>query len=339
MLTFGFFPPLAQRGLSLDQLLSEVIAETQQAERYGFDAVLLGEHHQQKADCFTSPFLTAMAIAMHTKRIRIGTGILLAPLYHPVHVAEDAAMLDITSQGRLILGLGAGYQQEDFTAFGIPLSHRVSLLEESIAVIRRCWTEERFSFQGKRFTLENVSINPKPRQKPQPPIWLGGWADAAIKRAANLGDAWLIDPIQSPAAVKEMVGLYRHQCAERGVQPHVALIREGWIAETREQALEEYGPRILAIYRYYWRFGAFNERYDPWLKEVKSADELTIEKFGADRFILGSPEDCLRQVEWWQREVGIDHLAIAFRQHNGPSHERVMGALQLFGEKVIPRFT
>ena len=132
MLKFGMYPPIAQRGVSLHKLLGETIEETQRAEESGFDSVLLCEHHQQKADCFTSPLMTAMALAVKTKRIRIGTGVLLAPLYHPVHIAEDVAMVDIASEGRFVLGLGTGYRPEDFSAFGIPPSNRISLLEESI---------------------------------------------------------------------------------------------------------------------------------------------------------------------------------------------------------------
>ncbi|TAK34412.1 MAG: LLM class flavin-dependent oxidoreductase [Chloroflexota bacterium] len=336
MLKFGIMPPIAQRGMGLDRLLSEIVEEAQQAEAFGFSSVFLGEHHQQKADCLTSPLLLAMALATQTKRIQIGTGVLIAPLYHPVHVAEDVALIDIASGGRFILGLGAGVEPADFTAFDVPRAERIARTEEFIAILRRCWAENVFSYHGAHYHFENVRINPKPFQKPHPPVWLGGSVEAAVARAAHLADGWYIDPNLPPLVAKQMTGRYRDLCDQRGVTPHVAVMREGWVAETKEQALAEYKPHLLSLYRHYWSLGHFTERHHPWVKEIESADQLTIEHFGPNHFIIGSPEDCIRQAEWWRKEVGVEQIIICFRQHNGPAHERVMETLRLFGEAVIP---
>jgi alkanesulfonate monooxygenase SsuD/methylene tetrahydromethanopterin reductase-like flavin-dependent oxidoreductase (luciferase family) len=131
MTIFGLYAAIGDppRGERLRQCIDEVCAEAQLAEQVGFDAILVGEHHQHRDGFLPSPLIVSTAVAARTQKIRIGTGILLLPLYHPVHVAEDAATLDIIANGRLILGVGMGYQAGDFGAFGIPPGQRVSRLE------------------------------------------------------------------------------------------------------------------------------------------------------------------------------------------------------------------
>ncbi len=185
-------------GTDLTQMVEEVIAEAQQAERCGFDSFFLTEHHQEPSGYLPSPLPLAAAIAARTSRIRIGTGIAILPLYHPTRLAEDCAVIDIISKGRLILGVGQGYQEGDFAAFGLKVSDRVSLFEEGIEILRRAWTEEKVYFVGKRYALRNVMVTPKPVQKPHPPIWVAALGDEPMKRAGRLGDALLADSFQLP---------------------------------------------------------------------------------------------------------------------------------------------
>ncbi len=156
-------------GTDLPQMVDELIIEAQQAERAGFDSFFLTEHHQEPSGYLPSPLPLAAALAARTSTIRLGTGIAILPLYHPTRLAEDCAVIDIISKGRLILGVGQGYQEGDFAAFGLKVSDRVSLFEESIEILRRAWTEEKVYFVGKRYTLQNVMVTPKPVQKP--PRW------------------------------------------------------------------------------------------------------------------------------------------------------------------------
>src|SRR2546425_3819592 len=189
-------------GTDLTRMVDEVIAEAQQAERCGFDSFSLTEHHQEPSGYFPSPLPLAAAIAARTSRIRIGTGIAILPLYHPTRLAEDCAVVDIISKGRLILGVGQGYQEGDFAAFGLQVSDRVSLFEEGIEILRRAWTEEKVYFVGKRHTLQNIMVTPKPVQKPHPPIWVAALGDEPMKRAGRLGDALLADSFQLPERLK-----------------------------------------------------------------------------------------------------------------------------------------
>jgi len=325
------------------RLIEEICTEAHVAEEQGFDGCFIPEQHQQPDGFIPSTLVLAAAVAARTKRIKVGTDVLVLPLHHPVQVAEDVATLDAISGGRVILGLGKGVIPSDFAAFGVPLRWSVSLFEEGIEIIRQCWIEEQFSFAGKRFHLENLSITPKPLQNPCPPIWIGALSPQAVKRAGRLGDGWIALPsIQTVSIVQSLAQMYREEAKRWHRQPYIAAHFEAGIGETREKAREEYEPRLLSNYRYYWRLGAFhllsNETNDPWLKDVKEEKDFRLD-YVRDRLILGSPEDCREQIEKWHRETGIEYFILRFRHPEGPSHEKVTQTLRLFGEKVIPHFS
>ena len=318
-------------GTDLPGMVDELIAEAQQAERSGFDSFFVTEHHQEPGGYFPSPLPLLGAIAARTSMIRLGTGIAILPLYHPTRLAEDCAVIDIISKGRLILGVGMGYQAVDFGAYGLKVSDRVSLFEEGIEIVRRAWTEEKVYFVGKRYTLTNVAVTPKPVQKPSPPIWVAAVGDEAMKRAGRLGDALLADSFQLPARLKPRVELYRRTAASRGRPHKVVLFREGYVAESREKAIEEYEAGLLSTHRYYWRHGSYYQ-------DIKREEDLDLNRISLDRLILGAPHDCAEKVSMWNREIGADYFLIRFRHPAGPSHEKVLKALEMFGQEVIPVF-
>ena len=318
-------------GTDLTRLVEEMIVEAQQAERYGFDSIFVTEHHQEPAGYLPSPLPLLAALAARTSTIRLGTGIAVLPLYHPVRMAEDCAVIDIISKGRLILGVGMGYQEVDFAAYGLRVSDRVSLFEEGVEIVKRAWTEEKLYFVGKRYTLTNVSVAPKPVQKPRPPIWIAGVGDEAMKRAGRVGDALLADSFQLPARLKRRVDLYRQTAESRGNRAQVVLFREGFVAKTREEAVREYEAGLLSTHRYYWRHGSYYQ-------DVKQEEDLDLKRIGLDRLILGSPQDCIERIGMWNAEIGADYFLIRFKHPAGPPHAKVMEALRLFGEEVIPKF-
>src|SRR5262249_28446274 len=131
-------------------------------------------------------------------------------------VAEEAAMVDVISGGRLILGIGAGYAPEEFASFGYSIKDRGSRMEESSSLLRRLWTEENVTHHGRHYRFDNVTITPRPRQYPSPAIWFGAWAERAIVRAARLGDAWLIGPSANLDEIGSCLRTYRQACGESG---------------------------------------------------------------------------------------------------------------------------
>jgi probable F420-dependent oxidoreductase len=318
--------------------LDQLAELAQHAEASGFDGWFCTEHHQQ-AGINPSPLVTLAALAGRTERMDLGTAVLLPALYQPSRLAADTAVLDGLSGGRLIVGAGLGYQPVDFDAFGIPIKNRVSLFEETLQVLKLAWTEERFSFHGRRFALDDVSVVPKPVQRPRPPLWLAGWTEPGVRRAARLGDAWLTDPILSLAAVEKLLAVLREEATVQGTDPGVMLMRPLAIGATRDEAFERYGAAAVSTYRYYWRNGAMNPDLEPWLKDVRDEGALTWENMAPGRVVFGTPDDCIAEVRKWFAATGSDYMIFSISP--GPSPDRwqeIKDAIALFGREVIPAF-
>ena len=213
MVTFGLgqftlqIPPWDSRDHA--QLYADTLELAQTAERAGFDSFWLAEHHGASDGYVPSllPFLSA--VAAKTSRIEVGTAVMLAPFHDPLRIAEDAAVVDDISGGRLNLGLGLGWVPEEYRMFGVDTKGRGRRLEEFVEVLRRAWTGERFTFEGRFFSYDDVLVRPAPKRKI--PIWLGGGTPPALERAARMGDGHFPPSTGSPAAgverAKEMLAI------------------------------------------------------------------------------------------------------------------------------------
>jgi alkanesulfonate monooxygenase SsuD/methylene tetrahydromethanopterin reductase-like flavin-dependent oxidoreductase (luciferase family) len=169
------------------ELYQSLIDQIVRIEQLGFENVWLTEHHFFEDGYNPALLPTAAAIAARTRRIRIGTFILLLPFNLPVRVAEDATCVDIISNGRFDFGVGQGYRAEEFAALKIPREERTPRLREGIELIRRLWTEPSVTFSGRFTKVQDLSLYPKPVQKPHPPIWIGARTESAARRAARMG--------------------------------------------------------------------------------------------------------------------------------------------------------
>lgn len=170
----------------------EAVSLAQASEAAGFDTFWVSEHHGFADGYLPSPLVLLAAIAARTTSIRLGTGLLLGPLRHPVKLAEDACVVDQLSEGRLVLGLGAGYHLAEFDMFGTDASTRGQRLTETVEILRRAWQSERFSHHGTIYSLDGVHVSPPPFRDTGIPIWLGGYAPSALRRAARLADGHLV---------------------------------------------------------------------------------------------------------------------------------------------------
>ena len=195
-----------------DQLYGQFLDQVAWADARGFSQVGLSEHHFAEDGYLPSMFVAAAAAAARTKKIRLRLGLVLLPLKHPVQVAEDAAIVDIISGGRLDMMVGGGYRLAEFEGYGISMKQRPGRMDEGVEIIRRCWEEEEFSFQGRYWTLKNVRAIPKPVQKPRPKIGMGGSSPAAARRAARLADYF------SPTAPK-LMKFWREEMLRLGKDP------------------------------------------------------------------------------------------------------------------------
>lgn len=177
---------------STGQWYGEAAALAEASEAAGFDTFWVSEHHGFSDGYLPSPLTLLAAIAERTTAIRLGTGLLLGPLRHPVKLAEDACVVDQLSRGRLVLGLGAGYHLAEFDMLGVDAAGRGRRLTETVEILRRCWQGERFSYHGTVHSLDGVRVSPTPFRAGGIPIWLGGYAPAALERAARLADGHLV---------------------------------------------------------------------------------------------------------------------------------------------------
>jgi probable F420-dependent oxidoreductase len=322
-------------GEHLERCVDETIAEAELAESCGFDAMFFGEHHQDRDGFLPSPLIVCTAVAARTTRLKVGTSVILLPLYHPIHLAEDVATLDIVSHGRAILGVGLGYQPADFNMFNVPRAERVGRFEEGVEIIRRCWTGERFSFPGTYFQIDDVQMLPRPLQRPAPPLWIGGWAPAAVRRAGHLGDAWVGGPSMALAEMKQLTETYREAAAAAGREPRVILMRDAWVASSREEAERIYGPEVMTAYQYYWRNQALA------FQNIDSEAAFTLANLAEDRLILGDPDECVQQLHRWSEALGTTYVMMRLRHAHsgGPPHNEIMKAIELFGSHVVPQLT
>jgi alkanesulfonate monooxygenase SsuD/methylene tetrahydromethanopterin reductase-like flavin-dependent oxidoreductase (luciferase family) len=336
MLPVGYLPCTQDppNGANMGRVLEEIFAEAQMAEESGWDGCFITEHHQQPDGYLPSPLLTAAMVGARTTRIKVGTCVLLLPLHHPIHVAEDCAIIDLATRGRLVLSVGAGYQPPDFDLFQANPAERVARLVEGVKLIRQAWRGERFSFEGKHYRLKDALVTPTPHQRPGPPIWMASWTEKGIARAERLADGWISDPVQSLPVIKGFVDQYRAAASAAGRKPFVCLMRDAVVADSMAEAEVESGPTMVT-HRFYFEYGAFQP--DEYLKDVKRPADLTFHKLAQDRLIVGSPDDCVEQLHRWKEIVRPDYLIIRFRQPGGPAHQRALEIIRKFGEKVIPR--
>lgn len=312
----------------------ESVDQIRLAEEHGFDAALVTEHHLVENGYFPAPLITSAAIAMRTKTMRVGTGVLLLPLYDPLHVAEHASIVDTVSNGRLVLGVGYGYRQEEFDAFKVKLSDRPARLREGIECIRAMWTQPTMSYQGKHFQYENIMLRPQPIQKPHPPIWMAAKAEGAVKQAGRIADAWFGDPVTPFSVTKARLEDYKAGRAERGKSTSgfdFPLYREAYCADTDEQAWDEASKGFLYIYKEYLDWG---HMLDDNGKPVAAGDDSILPLL-RKRFIIGSPETCAREVLRCQKELGATNIVMRMKVP-GLAHQKVMNSIRLFGEKVMP---
>ena len=168
-LVYDFRNP-AQWRKPWEEVYAGLLDQIAMADELGYDSIWLTEHHFVEDGYTPSPVPLMAAIAARTRRVQISTDILILPLYHPVKLAEDIATIDAISNGRVMLGVGAGYRDEEFEAFGTSRRERGRRMEEGVAVLRGCWADGPFSFHGKHYMYSNIDVTPKPVQKPHPPL-------------------------------------------------------------------------------------------------------------------------------------------------------------------------
>lgn len=302
-------------GATLDQ--------TVLADELGFDHVWFTEHHFL-ADGYLPAFQPlAGAIAARTKRVRISTDIALLPLYHPIRLAEEMAVLDHISNGRMELGIGMGYVPKEFKAFGVPLKNRVSMTEEGIDLLRGAWGDKPFSYSGKRYTVDELDVHPKPVQAGGPPLWIAAMSEAGALRAARFGTNLL--PQGNRADVLDP---YRAAVAADGRDPddyRTGIIRSFYVSDDRERDW----PIVREAERF--RMAIYNEFMAATPDDYGWREEGGIPQ----NAFMGTVEECVEAIVSFVTEFGITDIASSGLPP-GVDPEFMAGSLERLANDVLP---
>jgi len=311
-------------------LFDESLEEVRLAEEVGFDSVWLSEHHGVRDHYWPSPLLALGAFATRTTRVALGTNIIVLPFYHPLRVVEEAAMLQLLTGGRMILGVGMGYREDEYAGFGVPTLERGRRYEEGLAAIRHLQLEDRTPFEGRFYPMGSINVEPRATV----PIWAGGWGTQNLRRAAQYADAWIPGPVADLDRLlkcrAQYEGFVRAAGGDPALRPH-PLTRELIIAPTDDQAIDAAEQYLLPIYRDEygggWKHGLVDAR--------KSGDLAMI---GQQRFIVGSPHRVIEGVRFFADQFGCDHMIFRLYGPRTP-HAFILQEIALLGREVLPAFT
>jgi probable F420-dependent oxidoreductase len=315
------------------------------AEEAGFDTVTIGHHHFMAGN-MADPLTFLAAVAARTSTIRVGTGIFQLPIHNPVRVAEQVATIDQISGGRVTLGVGLGWWPLEYEVHGSDIRQRGARMEEALEILRLVWTEEDTAHDGRFWSFPELTVHPRPVQRPRPPIWVAGVAPAAVDRAARLGDAWLWGPVQSLSAGLRCLDVYRPACEALAKPADFVLRRYAWLGADDEQVRTEVLPHYVDGLMAHWRESVEEDEEKALFDRIDAGDDVSAEEIAADRLLWGGPERVIGQIEGYRESTGCTHVHAAFGaglpadtgQASLGEFDEIAAMIRLFGREVIPAF-
>src|SRR5580704_8520220 len=344
--TFMEFPPLgeAAEAAAFDQALAEVEA----ADRWGLDAVWLAElHGAPERSVLSAPMMVASAIASATSRVRIGLAVQVLPLSHPLRLAEEAATVDQVSHGRLIYGIGRSGVVRTYEEYGISYDESRERFAEALEIMRLAWTQPKFSYQGKYHSCHNISLSPKPYQKPYPELRMAGATPETFPAIGRLGFPVFVAVRQGPfKQLVPYIEAYRaaYKAAGHPGRGQVYLRVPAYLADTEQRARAELEHSLMSFFRYQAELGrdsarrAGGEIAAQRMKRVERLEALTFDEALATQVICGTPDSFTARLREVEEELGLDGILAELNCGGQIPHDGVLRALQLLCEEVKPRF-
>ncbi|MBV9827750.1 MAG: LLM class flavin-dependent oxidoreductase [Alphaproteobacteria bacterium] len=307
-------------GYDVGLRVPEMIEQVQAARAAGFSSLWF-PHHWLTHPMQMLQITPVMAfLAAHAQGMTIGPNILILPPLNPVHVAEEAATLDVLTGGNYVLGIGLGYRQPEFDAFGVPLSERAPRFNEAIGLMRRLWTEDRVTHTGRFYTVNDAGIGVKPVRAGGPPLYIAGQADVSVRRAARIGDAWIMVNTSGLETITPLMRTYRAALKEYGRSAiEYPITVECYVGERRATAHEE--CREPLEYKY--------SAYAAWGMEDRTG--VPFEDFARDRFIIGDKASVKDEIARYRELLGVDHFIMRC-QWPGLPQERALATIKRLGE-------
>jgi alkanesulfonate monooxygenase SsuD/methylene tetrahydromethanopterin reductase-like flavin-dependent oxidoreductase (luciferase family) len=308
------------------QFFGELLEQAEAAEQLGFDSFWVAEHHFHEYGAIPSPAVWLAAAAQRTRRIRLGSAVVVLPFRNPLQVAEDYAMVDVLSGGRLNLGVGSGYLRHEFEGFGVRAEDKRERFDEALDVVLRAWTGERFCYDGRFHTVRDVQLNVVPVQRPRPPVWIAVLRNEAAAHVGKRGFPMMMIPYATTERIDELaetVAAFRDAFVDAGGDRRAATVPFGlhaYCSDSFERATAEAKPAMDRYVR--TRLYARQRPY-----------ELLVDK---SLIAFGSPEDVIRVARRYEQAGLTDFLAIT--NFGGLEHARVLRSMELLAKHVLPAF-
>jgi alkanesulfonate monooxygenase SsuD/methylene tetrahydromethanopterin reductase-like flavin-dependent oxidoreductase (luciferase family) len=310
---------------------AETLEQARMIRALGFDSIWGGEHHATPGFHYFPLLPMLQRLTAEAEGLAFGTNLVLLPLHNPVEIAEIAAFLDVATGGRFTLGVGLGYRSEEFAIFGVRMAERVSRLTEGVDIVRRLWTEDDVTHHGRHWTLDKVTIRPRPLQTARPPILVGSQVPAGIERAARIADGWLVVPVPT---VEEFAAQVRTFAAARTAAGRPATAEIGRLLEVscaadEDAAIRRAAPYLLEKYAAYLSWGIPGITLDP-----GAAPEEQLRRLARNRFAVGSPAQ-VTEALLAQAKAGATHATMRVSWPGMPQKD-VLAGIELLGTKVLP---
>ena len=344
---FGLFLEFPCReGMTEREAFAQCFALVDEAEARGVDSVWLAEYHFAPISVLSSPITIASAIAARTQRIRIGLAVVLLPLAHPIHIAEDIATVDHISQGRVEFGVGRGTFPDTHDGFNSPFAESRERFDEYLEVILKAWTTERFSYTGKYYRCENLYVRPKPVQKPHPPIRIGITSEVTFPLIGRLGYPIIINPsrVFALSELGPYIQQYRQAWQEAGHAgaPQVGLRIPVYVAETAERAYAEPKASAMAAVRGLGdrvagsasRVGTTGD----WSAQAEHVRRMSYDDWLRDKVAYGPPEAVVDRLQQLREDLDLTQILYEINFGRQIPYELQLKNLRLINERVIPQF-
>jgi alkanesulfonate monooxygenase SsuD/methylene tetrahydromethanopterin reductase-like flavin-dependent oxidoreductase (luciferase family) len=323
--------------LSDAEIIHNELEQARWLEDLGYDEAWLAEHNARVYGITGSLQLTAAALAATTKRIRIGAAVTRLPLHHPLHTAEDLAVVDVLSNGRFDWGIGKGYDPLEFETYGVPFEERDSRWEEALDIVLRLWKDGRIDHDGRHWRIPSTELMPKPVQKPHPPVFLMvTQSDSSVEFAARRLLPVILGQGPDWDNARDKMALYRRCAEEAGhaaeaiaaAMARTAQLKQVHVAPSEQQARDEYEKGLM------WYFAtSANRGMFGFNKEPQPYDYYLNHR----SVMLGTPEHVADQIEEYRAYTGINNIVCWFNC-GGQPHDQVRRSMELFAAGVMPRF-
>jgi alkanesulfonate monooxygenase SsuD/methylene tetrahydromethanopterin reductase-like flavin-dependent oxidoreductase (luciferase family) len=309
---------------------AEAVEQVRLIRSLGFDSIWGGEHHVTPGFHYFPLLPMLQRLAVEAEGMWLGTNLALLPLHNPVELAEIGAFLDVITGGRFMLGVGLGYRPEEFAVFGVSMKERVSRLTEGVEIIGRLWTEDHVTHHGRHWQLDDVSIRPRPLQRPRPPILVGSQVPAGIARAARIADGWLVVPIPTVDEFAAQASSFAAARSAAGLPSgQICRLLEVFCAPDEDTAIRRAAPFLLEKYSAYLSWGLAGVTIDP-----AAPREEQLRSLAANRFAIGSPAQVVDAL-LRQHRAGVTHATMRV-SWPGMKQDDVLAGIELLGRAVLP---